>query len=401
MLVLVVGNINSGKSHAVRLIQKILPEYPVLAIDEYRKKYGDGTIEAEVKTRERFVHDAAAHTNAIVELSGMGPLGTMLESIIPHKQFVVVHIEENLEVCLTRLASKDFDSIPYPKYGETLENTIERIDKEIAHGELHKLWEAKNLAFFTVRNDTRLDEAIHEISFRLYEKTAQVIHRLLGMETIREIVVYGSLARKELSLHSDVDMMVSTDLSLQEVEHALARLDGLSFHDTPDGKVTLYFGEWLVEVVVVKQLEENAKYYVNSYIEDIKGSIVKGNENTLHALKLMQDAFHPDVEAMKQETLKRLVFFVRSLPGIARKNDAYKYFFHVNIIIHELVRLERLVKKDLPFLYLPKNVYPNTSIQIKTLTYAFGQDYGRHLSGLIGELDRLFKEFGVNESFRF
>lgn len=284
MLVLVVGNINSGKSHAARLIQAILPEYPMLAIDEYRKKFGDGTIEAELETRKRFVEDVACSTDAIVELSGMGPLGTMLESITPHKQFVVVHIEEDLEVCLARLTSKNFDSIPYPKVVETLENTVKRIDKEIANGELRTLWEAKNLAFFTVRNDAYLEEAIRKIPFRLYEKTAQVIHRLLGMEAIREIVVYGSIARKELTLHSDIDMMLTTELSLHEVEQVLGDLAGLSFHDTPDGKVTLYFGEWLVEVVVVKRLEDNAKYYVNSYIEDIKGSIIKGDENTLGAL---------------------------------------------------------------------------------------------------------------------
>jgi predicted nucleotidyltransferase len=396
MLVLVVGNINSGKSHAVRLIQAILPEYPVLAIDEYRKKFGDGTIESELETRKRFVEDVACSTDAIVELSGMGPLGTMLESAIPPKRFVVVHIDEDVNVCLERVALKDFASIPYPKFEETLENTIRRINQEVHSGQLKKLWKAKNLAFFTIENNVNLKNEIEAIPFRLYEKTILVLTRLMDMKEIREIVVYGSLARKELSIHSDVDMMVTTDLSLRELEEELSMLPGLSFHDTPDGKVTLYFDNWLVEVVVVPRLEENAKYYVNSYIEDIKGSILKGNDDTLLTLMSMQENFHPNVECLRQETLKRLNFFLKSLPGIAKKYDAYKYFFHTNIIIHELVRLERIVQNDLHYLYLPKQVASTTAISLQRLAYTFEQEFEQHQRCLSEEVLRVFQSLGLS-----
>lgn len=391
MLVLVVGNINSGKSHAVRLIQKILPEYPVLSIDEYRKKYGDGTIEAEVKTRERFVNDVAASTDAIVELSGMGPLGTMLESIIPSKRSLVIHVAEDVEVCLSRLACKDFSTIPYPTVEERLEDTIVRIDHEIKEGSLHHLWNAKCLAFITVQNDDRIDETLAAIPFLLYEKAIRVFDRLNALPEIREIVLYGSIARGELTPYSDIDMMVTSTLSLLEVEIALSDLKGLTYHDTPDGKITLYFGDLLVEVVVVKQLCENAKYYAHSNITDVKGSILKGDKRTSEILVEIQHQFQPDIEQIKSDTLKRLVFFIRSLPGIARKDDVYKYFFHVNIIIHELVCLERIARNDLHFLYLPKQVVRNTSIRLERLIYTFGQDYAQHQKNLNTEVNRMLK----------
>jgi hypothetical protein len=387
MLVLVVGNINSGKSHAIELIRPFLPEYPVLAIDEYRIRFGDGSLEGELRTRERFVNDVVSSDHVIVELSGMGPLGSMLESRITLKSFIVVHIQETLANCLERIQGKDFSKIPYPKFNETLPDTIARIQHEIEHGDLKKFWEKKALAFFSVSNNQALVQQFNEIPFQLYEKAELVLSKLLSMEEVREIIMYGSIARKSMTVHSDIDLLVSSELSLQDMEDQVSNLPGVTFHDTPDGKVTLYFNHLLVEIVVVKNLESHAKYYVNSFIEDIEGSIVKGNHKTLDTLLAMQTAFYPNVEEMKSETIKRLVFFVRSLPGIAKKDDAYKYFFHVNIVIHEIIRLEQLLHGDVQFLYLPKQVKKHTILNMSKLTYCFETNYNDHYKSLIQEIE--------------
>ena len=39
MKIFVLGNINAGKSYAIERLCKLLPDYTVLQIDEYRKKY--------------------------------------------------------------------------------------------------------------------------------------------------------------------------------------------------------------------------------------------------------------------------------------------------------------------------------------------------------------------------
>lgn len=47
MIILVLGNTNSGKTYYTKLLSDALPDYLVVRIDDYRRKYGDGTMEGE------------------------------------------------------------------------------------------------------------------------------------------------------------------------------------------------------------------------------------------------------------------------------------------------------------------------------------------------------------------
>lgn len=394
-MILVVGNINSGKSRTIEWIRKRLPEYQVLKIDEYRQLYGDGTTEKELAARERFVQDVIHCKNAIVELSGMGPLGKRLNEIMPPKQCILLHITASLDECLERLVKKDFGLIPYPVSEESLENTIRRLSTEFATGQLESLWSKKAVRIHTLINGPDLEQTIYEFPFRQYEKMIDVVAVMAAMPDVREIILYGSASRNEMRIDSDVDLMVSTNVTLAEMEHRLSFVDGVTYVDTPDGKVTLYFDDLLVEVVVVGLIRNHAKYYCNSYPGDIEMTILKGESGTLIALSELVEAFRPSRETMIDETIKRLLYFVISLKEQMNRNDTYKFFFHNNIIIHEVLRLERLFKNDLRFNYLPKNLFSTTSIPISNLVFSFDCSMEKHIWKVKKTISDFFEENGI------
>ena len=90
-------------------------------------------------------------------------------------------------------------------------------------------------------------------------------------------------------------------------------------------------------------------------------------------------AGRPDPATLISEAVKRLVFFVLSLDHIAKQGDRYKFFFHNNIIIHELVRLERLIQGDVSYHYLPKQVFESSALGLADLSFSFHDDMEEHI----------------------
>lgn len=89
MRVLVFGNINAGKSVVVSALAELYPDTPVVGIDDYRCRFGDGSHEGDSLAMDRFGADAGDASDAIVEK------------------------------CLTRIDSKDFTATPYPPFPDS------------------------------------------------------------------------------------------------------------------------------------------------------------------------------------------------------------------------------------------------------------------------------------------
>jgi predicted nucleotidyltransferase len=263
--VFVCGNINSGKSCCIGLLTKFYPDFSVIQIDEWRKKYGDGTLEGEQRARREFISAVTNTENAFVELSGMGPLGKDLSEKIESKYFIVLYIKENVELCLDRLSSKQLSNTPYPKFNEAIEDTIKRIDKELLCGELQMLWKDKALSILEITKDCQ----IADIPLMHYKYLIDSINRIKNNNRIREIIIYGSFARNNITVLSDIDMFVTTDYSVCEIEKIFCGMSDCTFIDTTENKVTLMFADILIEIVVVKKIQDNIKYYVYSNIKDV------------------------------------------------------------------------------------------------------------------------------------
>lgn len=376
MKILVCGNINSGKSYLIDKLVKLLPGYKVAKIDEYRKMFGVGTIETEIVARQKFVDYVVSTQCVIAELSGMGDLGLSLYSQLEGHSFILILVDTSVGICLQRLQNKAFNDIPYPPVEEKMSDTIVRIDKEIQDGQIHSLWQDKSLQIFRVSKEVELES----IPFSLMDNTIKVLNILKPNPNIKEIVSYGSLGRNEISKYSDIDLFVTTKLCINDIVILFLKLPLVTLVDTVGNKITIRFNSQLIEVVIVSRIEDNSWYYVNSMITNAKPTIIKGDNNTLNQLQNCINTFSFDKKAIVSETVKRMMFFVLSLDTIANKGDDYKFFFHNNIVIHELVRLHNFANDKYEYNYLPQNIWEAMPKEIHDLVYDMVNDKKIHIA---------------------
>lgn len=384
MVILVTGNINSGKSFFIERLRKEMPTYTVAKIDGFRQKYGNGTQQGEEAARTAFVDYVSSTNDIIAELSGLGPLGTALADKLPNKSCILFWINECAEKCIERLPNKDFKAIPYPPVEEKLEDTILRIDREFKAGELNSFWKKKAINIIEINIDTE----ISKLPLLQYHYLNIVLNKLKSLSTINDIIAYGSLSRNEMTILSDVDICAVTNVKLEDIKQILSSIKELSFIDVLEGKVTLYFNDILIEVVVVKELCEIEWFYVNSYPKDVNNSIIVGKEGTAKALQQFIDNFNIDKQAEIFKTSKRFNYYLRSLDRLAKGTDNYKYFFHTNIVIHELIKLSAFYKDNFKYSYLPKQAIREIDFDIKKAVYDFEKEKSDHLK----ELKQLLSE---------
>ena len=394
MRILVCGNINSGKSYLIDKLKTMLPKYDIAQIDAYRNQYGDGTIEKELLARTKFVEAVTRNDNIIVELSGMGPLARQLQEAIPPKTFIILYVDTDAEICVRRLKDKDFSRIPYPVYQEEMSDTIRRIGKELINGELHQLWLSKALQIIRIIS---IDE-LTNLPFSHYEKLCDILKLLIPNTDVKEIVAFGSLGRNELSKLSDIDLSITTTMTVDEVAKLYKYVADITFIDTVENKVTIRFGDILIELVIVQNQKDNMWYYVNSMVKCSEATVIKGDADLVQALQTAIDDFSFNEEKMIEQTIKRLIFFVLSLDNIAKKGDDYKFFFHNNIIIHEIIRLQLFSKGVFQYNYLPKMALDKLEgIDIKNLLYDFNIDKQKHIKNIKAITAETLKKVGCNE----
>jgi predicted nucleotidyltransferase len=390
----VCGNINSGKSYLIDKLKTMLPKYDIAQIDAYRNQYGDGTIEKELLARTKFVEAVTRNDNIIVELSGMGPLARQLQEAIPPKTFIILYVDTDAEICVRRLKDKDFSRIPYPVYQEEMSDTIRRIGKELINGELHQLWLSKALQIIRIIS---IDE-LTNLPFSHYEKLCDILKLLIPNTDVKEIVAFGSLGRNELSKLSDIDLSITTTMTVDEVAKLYKYVADITFIDTVENKVTIRFGDILIELVIVQNQKDNMWYYVNSMVKCSEATVIKGDADLVQALQTAIDDFSFNEEKMIEQTIKRLIFFVLSLDNIAKKGDDYKFFFHNNIIIHEIIRLQLFSKGVFQYNYLPKMALDKLEgIDIKNLLYDFNIDKQKHIKNIKAITAETLKKVGCKE----
>jgi len=54
-----------------------------------------------------------------------------------------------------------------------------------------------------------------------------------------------------------------------------------------------------------------------------------------------------------------MIYFVLSLPKLIEKDNNYKYYFHFNIILHNFIRINEVLKGNIEYNYLPFIKYDN------------------------------------------
>jgi len=132
---------------------------------------------------------------------------------------------------------------------------------------------------------------------------------------------------------------------------------------------------------------------------------MKGTDNTYHELLSDSNDYNTvNIEYLKREAQKRLMYFVMSLENIAQKGDDYKFFFHNNIIIHEIARLLYFQTGNRERDYLPLNAlryFEDADINISELIYDFKKDKKQHIAIIKQYVSMLLKKTGFREAIYF
>jgi adenylate kinase family enzyme len=141
MKILVFGNIGSGKSTLSSVLSDKLNEFELVAIDDFRKRYGDGTTEAEQVAKRSFYGAIVPEKNQIIEVMGAGDTGEALfETMqsLPEQKLIII-LKTPLEECLLRLKERQW-VVPYPAPPEKAFSLAKETNPLIRSGAMHRKW---------------------------------------------------------------------------------------------------------------------------------------------------------------------------------------------------------------------------------------------------------------------
>lgn len=113
MKIIIVGNIGSGKSRVCSLVCQRHPNIKWVAIDEFRRKFGDGSMAAESIARGEFLKAAESNVPMVIECMGRGDLAAELSKKLGKSPVLVIILQVDLDTCIYRLGQRVWD-VPYP-----------------------------------------------------------------------------------------------------------------------------------------------------------------------------------------------------------------------------------------------------------------------------------------------
>jgi hypothetical protein len=386
MKFLVFGNINAGKSTVIESLRKQLPAWPAMQIDEFRRKHGDGTWEGDNRAMEEFCEAVAQADEAIVECTGLGPLGRKLKNKVPPKQAAILWVTAPLNVCLERVNLKDLGSVPYPPSPEPIEATIARCHAEFARGDLDDLWQDHVLWTFELQGDDDVDQAAPlALPLRQLDVMSRIVSAVQEMSEVDALIWLGSGARGTMDAKSDIDLFAWTSLAPEVLAgRVVAAVDGCRLCQTLGSKFALWFEDFtLVEITCSETLSDIDEFYRESRIRNVNRSLLKGPKVVLEHLEgASLERVH--ASARIYPLVEKLTYFLASLPGIMDRGDRYKYFFHANIVIHTLIQIRALTAGDDFLLHLPRHALRHVDDELaRKIWFTPDADYYAHFPVLI------------------
>ncbi len=161
MKILVFGNIGSGKTTFCKALSEHLSDWEYLAIDDFRRTYGDNTFKGDSIAKSHFIK-SITHDDSLqlIESSGFGRLGSSLARRLQkyEGELIVLVLLVKGDQCKQRLESREWD-VPFPENTTKGDALVKKMDKLIFSNFLFERWSTREKTLFIqaphiVPNDT-------------------------------------------------------------------------------------------------------------------------------------------------------------------------------------------------------------------------------------------------------
>lgn len=397
----ILGNINAGKSTFAKKIQLYLKskglEYPILSIDDFRKKYGNGSKKSENIAQNKFYLSINKTQNAIIEMVGFGDIATNIIESLDKNSCIIIYIESPLNICLKRLKTKKkmLGSIPYPESINNIEKTIHNLNAYFTRGKLQEKWKKVYLIFYKINTMDNLSDFIKRLPLEHYHYLSEVIH-ILKSNNYKKLVSFGGLGRCDINIFSDLDLILITKKKISQVYELLKnffeKMKYFKIYALDEKIIINIHSHIVIEIAVVYKFCEYIQFYHGSSITNISKSILLGNEKLEKEIKHLIINYKPNV-INRDICEKKINYYVELLQKAYFANDDFRFYFMNNLIVNQVVRVLCLKENITEFLYCPKNI--NTLLKkynVKTILWDMITDKQKHIDKLFNFL----KNIGIN-----
>ncbi len=187
MKIFVFGNIGSGKTTILKKLKKNFP-WKVIAIDDFRRAYGDGSKENELIAQEHFLGAIKSNENQFIECIGVGKVSEKLFSYLYKNDelFICIKIITPKEICKSRIEDRLWD-IPFPKTLEKVNPLIDITEKRINKGGIEVLWGQRNNTIIISKENIYfrdIEEIVYEIIKIINQHNSIVPGKISEIETM-------------------------------------------------------------------------------------------------------------------------------------------------------------------------------------------------------------------------
>ncbi|MBM94482.1 MAG: hypothetical protein CMI09_01330 [Oceanospirillaceae bacterium] len=358
MKIFVIGNIASGKTTLCHRIVDEYPSYKRIAIDDYRRAFGDGSVSGEEVAVSNFINDVVKCRDCVVEFSGLGPVAESLRKALKKTNekgvFFICNRPES--DCISSSEKRDYSLIPYPREYSSIEVPEEIIRRNSNQYEIEIVkdtWDGLVRYIYKVDNTPFVN--VEDLCLDHHGTIDKIFTWSNSVDDILELISFGSLSSWRLKPASDLDLICVTSLSEKEFQRKLLQVIGnrsesLCF----DGKVVIYVGNIKVEFLIANSFSDVSVYYAESYPECHSGSIIKGTSGTLHELSVTKSGSYIKKSSIEY-FLNEMIYYARSLNYLADRLDNYRYYFHLNIVLYRAIQIESFIAGDFEHIYLPRD----------------------------------------------